>query len=417
MAIQFVSIPRRGDAVLGRKSDGKVLFVNHEALNIAVDTIDTNEYEKIGVVIRRTGKDVLIAYYQNTSKVWSARYSYKLTGFTLDGTARYGVLSIREASNNWASNVEYTVNYNATTVDQLVSQLNTFFRNTANPVFQTQDWVAVKEANGDVTLHFAFTAWQQVYNTGTSGFTLSVNLLPDISSLANIRRKHGGNDGEGVLSSFWRALAYFRQDNNSTTYNPSSDVTSIKMTYPVCLPAYLGTSQYQNDHCALLRQTYGEGEAGWLRFMQSMMPVNPTDFGNMGQTNGLELTRIMAGKTYTSPANPNATPLCPAANYCYNISTIAIPQGRWYLPTVRDLSDMLLDVKYPTPNASPTDDILNRTLSWLGGSTISNGSYFWACIRCNSYLAWGAVGSSGFFHYGYMYGTYGCVPVSLYKLA
>lgn len=415
--IQFVSVPKRGDAVLGRKTDGKMLFVNHEALNSAIDTIDTDVYEKIGVVIRRTGKDVLIAYYQNSSKKWSDRYSFKLTGYTLDGTDRTGTLSIREASNSWASGVDYVVSYNASTVDDFIAQLNAFFQDTANPVFQTQDWVAIKESDNSVTLHFDFTAWQQASNAGKSGFALTANLLPEITALANIRRKHGGTGGEGVISSYWRALAYFRSDNSSTTYNPASDVTSIKTSYPVCLPAYLGTSQYQSDHCALLRQTYGEGEAGWLRYMQSCMPVNPTDFGNMGITNGLELTRILASKTYTSPKKQTPAALCPAASYCYGISTIAIPQGKWYLPTVRDVSDMLIDVKYNTPNAATKDDTINRTLSWLGGNAISNGSYFWSSCRCNAISAWLANGNFGFFYYYTMYYSYVAVPFSLYKLA
>jgi hypothetical protein len=415
--IQFVSVPKRGDAVLGRKADGKVLFVNHEALNTAIDTIDTDVYEKIGFVIRRTGKDVLIAYYQNSSKKWSDRYSFKLTGYTLDGTARTGTLSIREASNSWASGVDYVVSYNASTVDDFITQLNAFFQDTANPVFQTQDWVAIKESDNSVTLHFAFTNNKQASNTAKSGFALTANFLPEITELANIRRKHGGTGGEGVISSYWRALAYFRSDNDSTNYNPASDVTSIKTSRPVCLPAYLGTSQYQSDHCALLRQTYGEGEAGWLRYMQSCMPVNPTDYGNMGITNGLELTRILAGKTYTSPAKPNPTILCPAASYCYGISTIAIPQGKWYLPTVRDVSDMLIDVKYNTPNTATKDDTINRTLSWLGGNAISNGSYFWSSCRYGAGSAWLALGNYGFFGNGYMYTSLVAVPFSLYKLA
>lgn len=415
MAIQFVSIPKRGDAVLGRKADGKVMFVNAEALNTSVDAIDTDVYEKIGVVTRRTGRDVLIAYYQNSSKKWSDRYSFKLTGYTLDSTNRTGTLKIREASNNWASAVSYVVSYNASTVDGLVEQLNTFFRNTTNPVFQTQDWVAVKESNGDITLHFAYTAYQQASNTASDGFTLTANFLSEVTALANIRRKHGGTGGEGVLSSYWRAVKYFHDDLSAANYNPASDLTSIKTSYPVCLPAYLGTSQYQNDHCAILRQAYGEGEAGWLRYMQSMMPVNPTDFGNMGITNGLELTKLLAGKTYTSPAKTSPTSLCPAAAYCYNISTIAIPQGKWYLPTVRDVSDMLIDIKYSTPNAAASSDLINRTLSWLGGSNISNGSYFWSCCRFNGY-AWNAYGGGGFFYSNYMYGSHVSVPHSLYKL-
>lgn len=419
MAIQFISIPKRGDAVLGRKSNGEVLFVDANQIDFTNDTIDTTTYEKIGVVLRRTGKEVLIAYYQNASKKWSDRYSFKLTGYTLDGTARTGVLGIREASNSWASNVNYTVSYNASTVDDMITQLNTFFADTTNPVFQTQDWVAVKNADDSISLHFAYTDYRQASDAGSSGFTLTANLLSEITALADIRRKHGGAGGEGAISSWYKALAYYRNDNGTAASQGgrASVQTSVKQSYPINLPTWLGTStKNPGDFCAALRAVYGEGEAGWLKFMQSCMPVNPTDYGNMGVTNGLELTKIMAQKTYTSPAKQTATPLCPAASYCHNIGTIAIPQGKWYLPMVRDVSDMLLDIKYNT-HATAANDNINRILSWMSGTLISNGSGWWSCCRYGAGSAWHANGGGGFFGGYNFYVALGCVPVSLYKLA
>ncbi len=52
----------------------------------------------------------------NEARKWSAIYSWALTGYTLDGTDRTGVLSIRSADDSYAANHDYTVSYNASTL-------------------------------------------------------------------------------------------------------------------------------------------------------------------------------------------------------------------------------------------------------------------------------------------------------------
>ena len=412
--IRITNQPRRGDAVLGNLRTNEVVFVRHEYLNGS--DIDTAKYEKIGVVAKRRGKKVLIAYLNNASKAWCERYSFKLTGYTLDGTERTGVLSIREASNSWASGINYTMTYQAETAGELVAQLNAFFADTTNAVFQTQDWAAQKESDDSITLHFSFKDYRQASNVGSDGFTLTANLMPDVAYLANMRRRHGGTGGEGAISSMTRALKYFRADLASATYNPTTLQTSVKRNYPLCLPAYLGTSQVnEGDQCAALRAVYGEGEAGWLKFMESCLPVYPTDFGNMGMNDGLARTKQLAAKTYTSPQKTSKTPLCPAAYYCYNIGTQCIPQGRWFLGTTRDIADLLDGIQYNVVNDRNADPV-NATLLKLGGTAISNGSSFWSCLRFSTYYAWYAYGSYGYFGYYNLYSTNVAVPFSLYEL-
>lgn len=413
--IQFTKMPRRGDAVLGIKgTQGKVLYVKQESIESSAD-IPSDLYEIEGVVLKRRGDDVLVGALSQAGKKWCDRYSYALTGYTLDGTSRSGVLSVREASDSWAANHDYTITYGCTTVAELIERLNTYF--AANAPFSTQDWVAEDDGNGGITVHFAYTDWRQAgYNTGKSGFSLSANLMPDVVALANIRRRHGGTGGEGVLSSWYRALAYFRQDINSTTYNPKTAVTSKKTTYPICLPGYLGTSAYSGgDQCALLRGIYGEGEEGWLRYMKSMLPVVPTDFGNMGIRDGLERTRVLASKRYSS-LTVSDKPLCPAADYAYTYGTSCLPAGHWHLGTVEDIYDMLDGIMYGTVNDRRADAV-NATLLKLGGSAISNGSNLWSCCRYNAYYAWYANGGGGFFISSYMFYGNTVVPVSHLKLS
>ena len=419
MALIFTNLPEKGDAAVGNLLTGKVEFIKGDSYEASL--LDLAAYEKVGAVVRRQGKVVTICGLTQAAKKWSDRYSWKLTGYTLDGTGRTGVLSIREASNSWASNVDYTVPYNASTVAEMAEQLNAFFANNANPVFQTQDWYA--ETDGEnITLTLAYTDYRQSsYNTGKTGFTLAANFLPDVAAHANVRRKNGYNGGEGAIHSYYRALAYFRQDLNSTTYNPNTEVTSKKRGYPVCLPGYLGTSAYrveggvQKDYCSLLRATYGEGEAGWLNFMHSCEAVWPCDWGNMGMLDGLARTKVLAEKTYTSQVKTNE-PTCPAAKYCYDYATVTMPQGKWHLPTMDEIMALQDGVKYPSEGNNRMLDPLNAILYKMGGSDIGNNRSIWSCLRNGASGAWLGGGSGGCLGKYYFYSSSQAVPVALYLL-
>ncbi len=406
--------PQRGDIV--------VLDEDHERRYIRLSSFVLDRLSAtwtiVGVVAAVNGKDVLEVHKTNTSKAWSSGYSWKLTGYTCDGTDRTGVISIREASNSWASNVAYTFNYNASTLEDFVSQLNTFFLGTS--AFTTQDWVATINDNDEVILTCAYTSWQQAsYNTASEGFSLTANLMSWYTPLAKILRVNGNRGGEGAISNMSRALTYFRQDLSSTTYNPSSDVTDIKRAYPICLPGYLGTSEYQSDHCAYLRSVYGAGEAGWKKFMASCLPVWPNRFGSMGEgyDDGLAITKKMAAEMRPTQAG-TSVPFSPMAEYCQGIGydCDGFRLGEWSAPTLAEVREILNGVEYNTTNNREADD-LNKALYLIGGSAISNGSYLWSCGRVNAVFGWCAYGSNGFFG---SYGVYSggvVVPVAHHTLS
>ena len=385
---------------------------NYTVVGVVAVGVDHKDYRGKLVVVHKT----------NTSKAWSAIYSFRLTGYTLDGTDRTGVLSIREASNSWASNVDYEVAYNADNLDDFIDQLNEFFQDNTNPAFQAQNWRAVK--NGEaVDLVFIFSDYRQASDSGKTGFSLSANLLPDIIATSAMLRKNGQRSGDGTISNWDRALAYFRADNSSTTYNPNTQVTSPKMSYPICLPGYLGTSSYrkdgdtQLDYCSALRAIYGEGEEGWLKFMATFMPLIPTQYGIMGdkKTYGDSKTNTykMAGKTFEKQ-DGTTVPSFPAADYCaavtYNHELLS--RGNWMLPDAELVSSILKTIKYGT-SASRTADPVNRALLAIGGSAISNGSNVWSSSRYNAASAWFAVGSVGCFSVSSMYSACLALPVVL----
>ena len=397
----FTKLPKVGDAVVGELATKKVKFITAESFSLV--TLNTSLYETIGVVYWRKGRKVKIAYKENASKKWSTKWVLKLSGYTLDGTSRTGVISFR-ADSSASANTNITVTYKATTLQGLVDALNAAF--AANSDMTSQHWVAYVDGDA-VCIEHDYSFWQQAsYNGAKSGFAAAAVLMPRVEAIVNIRRKHGGSGGEGTISSWERAVAYYRSSTGTASYEGyvSSPISSVKdRNYPIALQSYLG------DNCKEIRKVFGDGEQGWLKCMAAYKAVNPTDYGNMGMRDGLSRTKAIA-----SYKDASGEPLSPAANYCLNVNTIALKES-WYLPTVEDLADLLVVIKYGT-NTSRNSDAINRTLAAMGGSPISNGSLLWSCCRNSSRYAWIAHGYCGFFYYNDLYSGLSVVPVSLYIL-
>ena len=211
-----------------------------------------------------------------------------------------------------------------------------------------------------------------------------------------------------------KALAKYRNDNSSLNYNPTNVVTSVKITYPICLPAYLGISSYRDgDKCAFLRSVYGEGEEGWKRFMNSFLPVYPTDYGVINTT-GKELTKVLASKRYNDLDKVNE-PMCKAAYYCYSMTSATIDEGEFWLPGVQELSIILDGIKYGT-DSDRNADVVNKALYKVGWASISNGTVYWSACRYSFRLGWLSYNTIGIFYLSNFFSRFTCLAVSLYPL-
>ena len=329
------------------------------------------------------------------------RLFVRLSGYTLDGTDRTGTLSVREASDNWAAAHDYAVGYNADSAEALASQLNAYFK--ANEPFAAQDWVAEADGDGNVTLHYAYTNYRQTSNAAKDGFALAPATAPGWADTGKMLRRNGSRYGAGVITNWPVALTYFRNDNARTTYNPASDVTTMKISFPICLPGYLGTSKYQSDHCSYLRGVYGEGEEGWLKFMESFLPVRPSEYGifdgsryGTAKRNTYYLARIKyAGQDgvekYASPAARLA------ANLGYDHELLK--QGEWVLPDIDLVFSLVGQLKYPTTNDRDAD-LVNSALKAIGALALKDNSSVWSCSRGDKNSVWVA------------YGVIGCAAIS-----
>ncbi len=338
-----------------------------------------------------------------------AKWQFRLTGFTIDGTEHTSTLSICQASDNWAALHDYLITYTASNIEGVVAALNAYF--TANEPFVTQDWVARADTDGSIAVWFNCSAWRQYYNSGKNGFSFTENTATDWLPSSTMPRMNGVRNGEGCTTNMYRMIANFKNDINSTTYNPASDITSIKCPYPICLPAYLGTSQYRDsDHCAFLRAIYGGGEEGWRNFLKGHDAVLPsstgifnTDIYGDGKRNTAYLASLKCptqagGEIYQSPA----------AHWVAskNEEHALMGKGQWFVKDVKGIIPFTRGLKYPSEGGRDVDPV-NKALQAVGAPALYNYSDFWSSSRCNRILGWCANGSYGFaggsgFYYQYV---------------
>lgn len=382
-----------------------------------------SNYEIVGVVAIGVDHpdfrgEVAVMSHQFTGAPLLTRYYFKLSGYTLDGAEHTGALSIRSSLDNWAANQDYTITYKADNVVALVSQLNAYFK--ANEPFVAQDWVAIADTNGDVLLHFKYTAWQQAaYNTAKSGFSVVSATALQWKSTSRMFRMNGQRNDEGTITNMPRALAYFREDNSSTTYNPNADVALIKRAYPICLPGYLGTSKYQSDHCAYLREIYGEGEEGWLKFMRSFLPVLPSEYGIFDDsTYGTEKqnTYYLASLKYVGQDGVEKY-VSPAARLAAErgFGHELLKRGEWVIGKMSRIFSIVGQLRYPTTPDKFADKV-NAALAAIGAPALGDNSGVWSCSRYAEYSGWVAIGYCGFAGGSGLGGSNLAVPLVLLKV-
>ena len=372
-----------------------VLDGTHALRFISVDTFSSesfmSDFEIVGVVV--IGVDhpsfrgqIAIMYHTPQSKKLLATLRWKLTGYTLDGTDRTGTLSIKEASDHWVANHDYVISYNATDENTLVNQLNAYFK--ANEPFKTQKWSAYMDEDNTINLSCMNFGWQQGNNKGKDGFTLSSIPLDNWPRPTKMLRINGNREGYGAIMNWARAIDYYRKDNGTAHPYMGGRTTdqgsNTKQQYPINLPTWLGTStKNPGDFCAGLRAIYGEGEAGWLKFMKTMLPLRPTEYGANGDkvADVYNITYYLASQKYVD-VDGNIHAISPAADFVANIGfdNELLKKGRWIMPDMDLFFDVIENIEYPIIN-DRNSDIINRALLAIGAPALRNDVSFWFCYR------------------------------------
>ena len=400
---KFVRIPKRGDIAANDLTTKKTMYIPR-ALYKAADIAGTHEV--LGSVAGIIGNEALIVHPDcGTTARWTDRLWWYCSNYSLDGTSHTITFSLYFESNSWASAITKTVTYSVSTLSELVSALNTAF--AADADLTAQEWYA-DVYDGKIRLTCEDLSWTQPYYNSASGGLTMGGCMSEIVSHASMRRKHGGNDSYGAISSMKRALDFYRNDNGAEEYNGgrTTEQTSIKQGRPINLPTWLGTStKNPGDFCAALRAVYGEGEEGWKRFMKSCLPVTPTDYGDMGVHDGKSICKTLAKITGRKMSSDSVVQLMAAFAKPYNLVGSTFLNGDFWLPTTEEIAVIL-------EGTNTSTDPLNIGLTAIGGSTIVNTAYLWSCLRYNSGSAWVAGGSGGYFDGGNFQGRFTVVPVS-----
>ena len=400
---KFVRIPKRGDIAANDLTTKKTMYIPR-ALYKASDIAGTHEV--IGSVAGIIGKEALIVHPDcGTTARWTDRLWWYCYGYTLDGESHAITFSLYFASNSWASAITKTLAYSVSTLSELILVLNTAF--AADSDFTAQEWYA-DEYNGKLRLTCDDLDYRQAYYNSSSGGLTMGGCVPEIAANYNIRRKHGGDGGWGVISSMQRALDFYRNDNGADMYlgGRTTEQTSVKQSHPINLPTWLGTStKNPGDFCAHLRAIYGEGEEGWKSFMKSCLPVTPTDYGDMGVHDGKSICNPLAQIAGRNMSSANVFQLMAAFAKPYNLVGNTFSNGDFWLPTVEEIAVIL-------EGTNTSTDPLNLGLAEIGGSRIINTAYLWSCLRYDSGNAWIAHGGGGYFGNGSFPNRLAVVPVS-----
>ncbi len=370
-------------------------------------------WQAVGFVEWVRGNKVKVTRVVGTYK-WAQYFLWKITGYTADGAEHAFSFAVK------VSNVTYTCSgtYSGSDIDEVAASMNAIVS-----VFDFGGHsYHVYVRNGDLILqHDTYTTYLAVTATGVS-VTQAVG--PELTANSNMPRFNGRLTSEGATINLNRALIYFRADIDNASYNPTAEVTSLALQYPICLPAYLGQSAYrkdgetQLDYCSLLRETYGEGEEGWIRCISRGLAKYPDKRGVFddyvcgdGKTN----TYKLAGQK-VQKANGDPDAFYPAFDA---VAAVGFPgakgldKGDWYLPTIGEIFELKSGITYPAvyqigvgsvSTVAASADPITRACAKLGMTQVQNSTYAWSSSRCLANLAWvfgGNNGIAGIYNYFY----------------
>ena len=386
---------------------------NRKVKFIALDTFHAGTFpaawETVGVVVIRKGNKVTICSKYNESKKFMEVYPYIVSGYTLDGTEHTVQLRLHGRP---STSTFYEFKYTASTVDEFVTALQQFLSTNGET-----DWSAYMDAQCRVILQYDnYTSGEYLTTTLTyvSGLTLTGQVTVDCPQQPDFWRKCG-NRGNGVWHAE-RAKVYFRNDLSTPAYNPATDVNSVP-EYPICWPAFAGTSQYQSDHCLWLRQQYCKDpahptEAEWEAYIDDITHRIPYMLaGNAPKwRDGALLSEPLKGITYRA-TDGTQKPLYPAVEYCSQFF-----DGKGYLPSMAEQIECFGNVTYGLTGVTRDKaDPINRSLYAIGGSAIGCASGWWSSGRGYTGSNWCAV-SLGNIDTGHFCLSRHCVPLVFFEL-
>ena len=375
---------------------------------IQLDTFQAGTFpaawETLGVVAMRKGNLVWVVAKENASKKFMDVYPYVVSGYELDGAEQTARLKLHGSET-------FEFRYTASTDEEFLAALKSFL--TTN---NFADWSAyIKDSNVILQYdNYTSSEYLSASITQATGITLKAECEMDMPLVPSAKRKCGIS-GYPVWN-IGKAKEYFMEDNQNASFNPDSDLDTIPV-FPICWPAFAGTSQYQDDHCLYLRQRYCKDPdnptlAEWERYIDDLAPVNPAMTGGFEpEFRDWDTFDRIKKITYIA-ADGMEKPLYPGANYCSKFF-----DGKGYMSTGYDLYEMLKNITYGVSGVARDEaDPINRSLAAIGGSSVGANGMYWTCDRFNysgafNFNNMGYIGTSVF------YSARTCIPLCFLGLS
>ncbi len=301
--------------------------------------------------------------------------------------------------------------YTASTDEEFVEALQGFLTE-----HNFTDWSAYL-MDGNVILQYDnYTSAEYVIASITiaTGLTLTSQVSTDCPQQPKFKLKCGVI-GFGICN-IEKAQEFFKEDISFASFNPSTDIDSIP-EFPVCWPAFAGTSQYQSDHCLYLRQMYCKDPVHpaineWEVYIEDNVLVLPGMFAGQSPKwrDGAVLSAYLKGVTYRTK-DGTQKPLYPAVEYCSQFFG-----GKGYLPSMAEQVEYFRNVTYGLAGVTRDKaDAINRSLYAIGGDAIACNRSYLTSGRYSSIHAW-SVSGNGYLDGRAFFGASLCAPLARIEL-
>lgn len=337
-------------------------------------------WETAGIVVIRKGDAVTVMSKDIESLPWCPICVYLVSGFTLDGEEH--VTTVKRYSNIVAD-----ITYSGTTPSEVAEDLKAGFESAAEE-FPFDLAFAVEGETVRIT-DYSGLSYNALSFSGLSTRTpIKEMSLYDRRGYPGLAVVADGYVTSGVAN-VAAAIDYYKEDIDNDRHNPSEDMTGFG-DYPVCWPAFAGTSQYQSDHCLWLRQRYCADPAHptfdeWKGYIAGQKIVAAMYNGTAPEwrwETAKESVEELKGLTYHD-GHGETRPLFPAARK----AALAFG-GRGYVPSQLEISEAFGELNYGVGDVAPEDyDPITRALRAVSGRA----------LNLQNVSVWGA-GSNGSVH-------------------
>lgn len=382
-----VGTPVLGDAVYADDND-YYFYRGGDCLNHAL--LAAAGLTAVGPVCGFLGGKAVVMNGTEADRKYADVLQYTITAIT--STTPTINLRFRDTSKSgqaqYDSNIAVTPTLTSTDINATTAaEISAAVAAKATEVGDTQAWWAYladadgnKVDEGGTCIVVQCDVWSnyQQYNVSGTGLTISFTTWGDMPANSWYKKLNGQTTNNRGLMNIARGAAYWSTNGRV----PEADIaigSEASNTDPVKREEF-NTSAF----CTAIRNHYKTYEA----YLQGEFDIPyPQKWGCFGLPHAKELTLKYALKTAPTKDGGNKYKF-PAMYYAYSTTygIDGLDYGDWYLQGVHEGVQFMDD-----GNIS----VINRTLSKMGKTTVSNGTHRWFAQRFNVYSAWFFSGNYG----------------------